>query len=76
MLNDEKILRGAKISLLNNFALEHLAMLYNRTDDDQKESDEEGKSSVVNLVHKFLMKACTVPGKGICFRDDGYIAGF
>lgn len=76
VISDDKILRSTKLALVNFFALEHLAPLYGRTDEEEDSVGEgEEAVTVARLLHAFLLKACVTPGRGICFKDEGWYQG-
>ncbi|CAG8516621.1 23336_t:CDS:2, partial [Racocetra persica] len=64
---DNQISRKTKASFFNTGVLNHVNRQY-PTDFEPPESDKV----VADVVHKFLLSICCVPGVGICFRDAGW----
>ncbi|KAL2313799.1 Ribosome biogenesis protein Urb1 [Schizosaccharomyces pombe] len=65
VLLDHDVSRATKLSYFNEWSLSCLASLYSR-------DDEIDGISLCNLVHKFFVDACTVPGEGLCFVSNGW----
>ena len=67
---DHSIPRSAKAQFFSAYILEQLAKIYVRNEPEKTGESESGIPA--DLVHHFLMSICTVPDKGVCFRDAGW----
>ncbi|CAG8450593.1 16464_t:CDS:10 [Cetraspora pellucida] len=65
---DNQISRKTKASFFNTGMLNHVNRQYQTNDFEPPDSDK----NVADVVHKFLLSICCVPGVGICFRDAGW----
>ncbi|KAF3767416.1 hypothetical protein M406DRAFT_288464 [Cryphonectria parasitica EP155] len=72
VLRDEKLPGQIKGKLLNSMALSRFASLYQY---EHNTSKDDGKTSVEDAVHTFLMVACTSPTAGILRPQSGYYPG-
>ncbi|EON98924.1 putative ribosome biogenesis protein urb1 protein [Phaeoacremonium minimum UCRPA7] len=69
VLKDDKLPGNIKGKLLNSGTLSRIASLYNY---EHTVTEEEGKTSVEDAVHSFLVFACTTPNAGILRPQSGF----
>jgi hypothetical protein len=67
VVDNDGISRNAKLLLLSNKNLERLLGLYARA----SAPDGGEKNSPAELGHAFLLHATSMPGIGICYKDEG-----
>ncbi|EPY49846.1 ribosome biogenesis protein Urb1 [Schizosaccharomyces cryophilus OY26] len=64
---DRNVNRATKIFYFNEWSLNCILSLYSR-------EEEINGVPLYELVHKFFLRACTVPGEGLCFFSMGWHA--
>ncbi|ROT41833.1 hypothetical protein SODALDRAFT_346983 [Sodiomyces alkalinus F11] len=67
VLMDDEVAREAKFRAFGTKTLDRLAGLYSYRHDEEA----EGRPSVKDTVHGFLIHACTTPGSGILYTGTG-----
>ncbi|KAK3936374.1 nucleolar pre-ribosomal-associated protein 1 [Diplogelasinospora grovesii] len=70
VIQDDKVPREAKASLLNSSTLARVASLYSYPSLSDEDSDH--LPSIPDLAHSFLMTACTSPSCGVLKFDSGF----
>ncbi|KAJ3368118.1 hypothetical protein GGF31_006826 [Allomyces arbusculus] len=61
LLDDHKVPRTPKVAVFNSFVLDSIRRLYNVPTHRE-------------IAHEFLIELCTVPGRGLCFKEFGLYA--
>ncbi|EPX71983.1 ribosome biogenesis protein Urb1 [Schizosaccharomyces octosporus yFS286] len=64
---DRNVSRSTKVFYFNEWSLNCLLSLYSR-------EEEMNGVPLYEHVHKFFLRACTVPGEGLCFSSVGWHA--
>ncbi|RFU26614.1 hypothetical protein B7463_g9742, partial [Scytalidium lignicola] len=70
VLRDEGLARDAKTKVVNGTSLQRITTLYGYSQLDEEVSN--GKKSVDQLAHEFLMLACTSPDLGVLNHQAGF----
>ncbi|KNE62504.1 hypothetical protein AMAG_07715 [Allomyces macrogynus ATCC 38327] len=61
LLDDHKVPRTPKVAMFNSYVLDSIRRLYNVPTHRE-------------IAHEFLIELCTVPGRGLCFKEFGLYA--
>ncbi|KAI8146468.1 ribosome 60S biogenesis N-terminal-domain-containing protein [Fennellomyces sp. T-0311] len=70
IIEDYSIPRPVKSFFFSSFILEKIAKLYARAEPERVAAEET--KIPADLAHEFLMSVCTVPGFGLCYKDEGW----
>lgn len=63
--------RKSSVALLHENSIDGIIKLYKR-DASQDEDDQVNGVTPADIAHQFLLNACTKPGVGVCFVDQGW----
>ncbi|KAI9259929.1 ribosome 60S biogenesis N-terminal-domain-containing protein [Sporodiniella umbellata] len=70
LIMDSAVPRSVKAFFFSSYILEKIAKLYNRFEPEPISSEETAIPA--DIVHHFLISACSVVDVGVCYRDNGW----
>ncbi|CAO3630578.1 unnamed protein product [Cunninghamella echinulata] len=70
LIMDNWVPRSLKANLFTSYVLEKIGKIYERQEPEAISKTETGIPA--DLVHRFLLSICTIPGVGVCFKDSGW----
>ncbi|KAI7856237.1 ribosome 60S biogenesis N-terminal-domain-containing protein [Circinella umbellata] len=70
IIEDYSIPRPVKAFFFSSYILERIGKLYTRIEPEPVTAEEA--KIPADLAHQFLLSVCTIPGFGLCYKDDGW----